>query len=330
MVKKKIITVTFNPALNLIYQKEYFHLGYKNTSNQPATINVDGSGINISNALHQMEISTTAYILLGSDLKGQLAEQLLEKYQIDITPFFVLGQTRSKVTIFDHNSDMETVITDTSSVEHEHVSEQFNRKIISNINRNDIVVLSENLPEGYPRRMHNQLIAQIHDAGGKVCLISRGINPEIYQEEKPEYLAIKLRELEKIFNYPVRTIEDIIESVKKIISYGVRNVLIEAPKKNQAFLFNRENAFVIDYDESCSDGTKDGGWYAFIAGFLAGKMNHTTLKESLEYATSAALYFSDQVGHQYPTIDDVKDGVEQITATKIDLNEQEEEEHLHE
>jgi fructose-1-phosphate kinase PfkB-like protein len=325
MVKKKIITVTFNPALNLIYQKEYFHPGYKNTTNQPATVNVDGSGINISNALNQMEINTTAYILLGSDLKGQLAEQLLSKYQIEITPFFVLGQTRSKVTIFDPNTDTETIITDTSCVEYEHVSEQFNKKIISNINKNDIVVLSENLPEGYPRRMHTQLIDQIHSAGGKVCLISRGINPEIYQEDKPEYLAIKLRELEKIFNYPVRTVEDIIECVKKIIDNGVINVLIEAPKKNQAFLFNKENAYVIDYDESCSDGTKDGGWYAFIAGFLAGKMNHISLKESLEYATSAALYFSDQVGHQYPTIDDVKDGIEQVTATKLEIDEQEEE-----
>ena len=329
MVKKKIITVTFNPALNLIYQKEYFHIGYKNTTNQPATVNVDGAGINISNALNQMEINTTAYILLGSDLKGQLAEQLLSKYQIDITPFFVLGQTRSKVTIFDHNSEAETIITDTASVEYEHVSEQFNRKIISNINKNDIVVLSENLPEGYPRRMHNQLITNIHDAGGKVCLISRGINPEIYQEEKPEYLAIKLRELEKIFNYPVRTVEDIIDCVMKIISNGVKNVLIEAPKKNQAFLFNKENAYVIEYDESSSDGTKDGGWYIFIAGFLAGKVNHISLKESLEYATSAALYFSDQIGHQYPTIEDVKDGIELVTATKIELDEQEEE-HLNE
>lgn len=329
MVKKKIITVTFNPALNLIYQKEYFHIGYKNTTNQPATVNVDGAGINISNALNQMEINTTAYILLGSDLKGQLAEQLLSKYQIDITPFFVLGQTRSKVTIFDHNSEAETIITDTASVEYEHVSEQFNRKIISNINKNDIVVLSENLPEGYPRRMHNQLITNIHDAGGKVCLISRGINPEIYQEEKPEYLAIKLRELEKIFNYPVRTIEDIIDCVMKIISNGVKNILIEAPKKNQAFLFNKENAYVIEYDESSSDGTKDGGWYTFIAGFLAGKVNHISLKESLEYATSAALYFSDQIGHQYPTIEDVKDGIELVTATKIELDEQEEE-HLNE
>ena len=64
MVKKKIITVTFNPALNLIYQKEYFHPGYKNTTNQPATVNVDESEINISNALNQMEITKTANILL--------------------------------------------------------------------------------------------------------------------------------------------------------------------------------------------------------------------------------------------------------------------------
>lgn len=322
MVEKKIITVTFNPALNLVYKKEYFHTGYKNTTSQQSLINVDGSGINISNALYNMDINTTAFILLASDIKGQLAEHLLQKYPVDIASFFALGKTRSKVTILDNHHEEETIITDLAEVDSTQVPKQFNSKIISAVNKDDIVVLSENLPEGYSRDTFQQLIKHIHNAGGQVCLISRGISPEIYVEDKPEFLAIKLRELEKIFNYPVRTVEDILGCVKQILKFGVINILIEAPKKNQAFLFNVDNAYVIEYDESSSDGTKDGGWYAFIAGFLAGKMNTTSLKKSLEFATAAGLYYSDNIGQKYPTIAEIKESIEDLTAERIQIEQE--------
>lgn len=121
----------------------------------------------------------------------------------------------------------------------------------------------------------------------------------------PDMITLTQVELEGFFNYPVRELDDIIESARKIHKEGAGRVLVEMREREHALLVTGDEALMVGMPVD-DGGTTSGVWPALIAGFLAGRVQHQSLDAAMEMGAAAAGYTASQVGHEFGTMGDVE------------------------
>jgi fructose-1-phosphate kinase PfkB-like protein len=122
---------------------------------------------------------------------------------------------------------------------------------------------------------------------------------------------------EGLFNYPVRTYEDVIGSAQKLREGGAELVLISMAATDKAVLVADEGTWIVTLPDIVP-GTRTGQAEAMIAGYLAGRLQEHSREESLGMAAAAAAYTVSQVGNEFPTPKDVRAFADQVNVTPVD------------
>lgn len=142
-VEKMIYTITFNPALDYISQVENFEIGRINRT-KTEKILPGGKGLNVSMVLKNLGIENTAYGFIagftGQELKKQIENRGIKTDFVEVEE----GITRINVKIA---SNEETALNGTGPKITERKIQELLEKI-SQINKEDIVILAGNIPKG--------------------------------------------------------------------------------------------------------------------------------------------------------------------------------------
>ena len=145
-----IYTITFNPALDYTVQVEEFEIGKINRT-KSENILAGGKGLNVSIILKRLGIENTALSFIAG-FTGKELERKIKQYNIK-TDFIEInnGYTRINVKIssLKKNSliqERETALNGNGPEITENDIEKLLQKI-QNINSNDIVILSGNIPK---------------------------------------------------------------------------------------------------------------------------------------------------------------------------------------
>ena len=145
-----IYTITFNPALDYTVQVEKFEIGKINRT-KSENILAGGKGLNVSIILKRLGIENTALSFIAG-FTGKELERKIRQYNIE-TEFIETnrGYTRINVKIssLEKNSliqESETALNGNGPEITENDIEKLLQKI-QNINSNDIVILSGNIPK---------------------------------------------------------------------------------------------------------------------------------------------------------------------------------------
>jgi 1-phosphofructokinase len=312
-----IYTITFNPALDYTVQVEKFEIGKINRT-KSENILAGGKGLNVSIILKRLGIENTALSFIAG-FTGKELERKIRQYNIE-TEFIETnrGYTRINVKIssLEKNSliqESETALNGNGPEITENDIEKLLQKI-QNINSNDIVILSGNIPKCINENIYEIICKELDGKNVKFVVDASQKLLMNCLKYKPFFIKPNKEELEETFNTKIETKEEIIIYAKKLQEKGAQNVLISLggdgaillTEKNEVYYSNTPKGQVIN-----TVGAGD----SMVAGFVAGYLKKKDYKEALKLgiASGSATAFSAGLAMN----EEINELLKQITIEKI-------------
>ncbi len=305
MSEPKVITVTLNPALLQTLVIPFLAVGYQNRVTEPVRLDPAGRGINISRALHNLEVETKAVVLLGTDTTGQAYTSLLAQETVDVIVINTNGRTHSEIVISDRANSTETqLIEESAEVSGEDVI-AVGQLLQQMVNPEDVVVFAGALPNGVANDSYAYLTDFVQEVGATVVVSTDRDALEETLKSKPDLIALNQIEAEAMFNYPVRTYEDLIGGARRLHQRANTQVLVGIKDKGNAVMIADEEEWFVEF-VSDEQGTRSGIWDAMMAGFLARRRQNRSIAESLELAAAAASYTAAHLGNEFGRLQSIE------------------------
>lgn len=312
-----IYTITFNPALDYTVQVEKFEIGKINRT-KSENILAGGKGLNVSIILKRLGIENTALSFIAG-FTGKELERKIRQYNIE-TEFIEAnrGYTRINVKIssLEKNSliqESETALNGNGPEITEDDIEKLLQKI-QNINSNDIVILSGNIPKCINENIYEIICKELDGKNVKFVVDASQKLLMNCLKYKPFFIKPNKEELAETFNTKIETKEEIIIYAKKLQEKGAQNVLISLggdgaillTEKNEVYYSNTPKGQVIN-----TVGAGD----SMVAGFVAGYLKKKDYKEALKLgiASGSATAFSAGLAMN----EEINGLLKQITIEKI-------------
>jgi 1-phosphofructokinase family hexose kinase len=315
--EKNIITVTLSPSLDRTLVTHYLAVGYHNVTVESTRLDPAGAGVNIARALNRLLGRGHGIILLGDDATGLAYRALIVEEDFDKTVIRVTGRTRSRTIILDTGNQEETQIVEESAGITRVDVEQLVGSLTELARPEDIVVFAGPLPNESPRDTYAWLTGIVHDqTDADVGIVTGGEPLSEALKAQPEFVAVTQIQAEAFFNYPVRTLEDLLGSGRRLVEQGAHSVLLEMRDGEGAVLVNPEGAWIATLPDR-GEGTTSGVWDALLAGFLTAYVNRKPPLEALALGAAAAAYTGAQVGSEFGTLDEVQDYIRQIDVRAV-------------
>ena len=312
-----IYTITFNPALDYTVQVEKFEIGKINRT-KSENILAGGKGLNVSIILKRLGIENTALSFIAG-FTGKELERKIRQYNIEAE--FIetnRGYTRINVKIssLEKNSliqESETALNGNGPEITENDIEKLLQKI-QNINSNDIVILSGNIPKCINENIYEIICKELDGKNVKFVVDASQKLLMNCLKYKPFFIKPNKEELAETFNTKIETKEEIIIYAKKLQEKGAQNVLISLggdgaillTEKNEVYYSNTPKGQVIN-----TVGAGD----SMVAGFVAGYLKKKDYKEALKLgiASGSATAFSAGLAMN----EEINGLLKQITIEKI-------------
>lgn len=312
-----IYTITFNPALDYTVQVEKFEIGKINRT-KSENILAGGKGLNVSIILKRLGIENTALSFIAG-FTGKELERKIRQHNIE-TEFIETnrGYTRINVKIssLEKNSliqESETALNGNGPEITENDIEKLLQKI-QNINSNDIVILSGNIPKCINENIYEIICKELDGKNVKFVVDASQKLLMNCLKYKPFFIKPNKEELAETFNTKIETKEEIIIYAKKLQEKGAQNVLISLggdgaillTEKNEVYYSNTPKGQVIN-----TVGAGD----SMVAGFVAGYLKKKDYKEALKLgiASGSATAFSAGLAMN----EEINGLLKQITIEKI-------------
>ncbi len=246
-------------------------------------------------------------------------ERKIRQYNIE-TEFIETnrGYTRINVKIssLEKNSliqESETALNGNGPEITENDIEKLLQKI-QNINSNDIVILSGNIPKCINENIYEIICKELDGKNVKFVVDASQKLLMNCLKYKPFFIKPNKEELEETFNTKIETKEEIIIYAKKLQEKGAQNVLISLggdgaillTEKNEVYYSNTPKGQVIN-----TVGAGD----SMVAGFVAGYLKKKDYKEALKLgiASGSATAFSAGLAMN----EEINGLLKQITIEKI-------------
>lgn len=317
-VKNKVLTVTLNPSLDRTLTTHFLAPGYHNSVSGPTRLDPAGRGVNISRALHRLGVPTHAIIVLGRDANGRAYEALLKEEAFPMTVLHHQGHTRSNMIIVDTGHNHETVIWDQGSTVTPDEQRAVRNTMTGLINRGDTVVFAGNLPDNARRDTYAVLTSLAQTAGAAVAINAGGGDVlRLSLQARPLLTYLTQHQLEVLFNYPVRSDEEVLYNINLLRKYGVRRVLVGISGATRAYLVTDEGVWMAQWPEA--SGSQSGSAEALVAGYLAGRVNGRPFGHALKLGALMAAYTGTQLGHEFGQFDDLEAQVDHVNVTPCDV-----------
>ena len=213
-----IYTITFNPALDYTVQVEKFEIGKINRT-KSENILAGGKGLNVSIILKRLGIENTALSFIAG-FTGKELERKIRQYNIE-TEFIETnrGYTRINVKIssLEKNSliqESETALNGNGPEITENDIEKLLQKI-QNINSNDIVILSGNIPKCINENIYEIICKELDGKNVKFVVDASQKLLMNCLKYKPFFIKPNKEELAETFNTKIETKEEIIIYAKR-------------------------------------------------------------------------------------------------------------------
>lgn len=303
--EKTIITVTLDPSLDRTLVGQNVQLGYNNLFFKRASLDPAGRGINVSRALFKLGIDTKALILLGRDPIAKSYLTLIGEEAFEVVVLRTYGFTRSSVIIKDVQNDTETHLVEESSEMSQDDIDAIAMMLKQIVKPDDLVLLGGNLPNGVSEDTYGFLTDVVQEVGGKVVIFNTGRTHQSELAAEPELFIMSTREAEGYFNYPIRSVDDMISVCRKLLDEGAQTVLLVNQEYMTGTMVNHKEKLVLQLPIE-HVGTSSGTWDALVGGLLAGDVLYDSRLESLRMAGASALYTYGQLGNAFGTIEKLK------------------------
>lgn len=274
-----ILTVTLNPAIDISYPLEAFHL---NTVNRVAQVGktAGGKGLNVSRVLKELGADVLATGFADDILGAEIVENLKSE-GIDSRFTKISGKTRNCIAILHEGQQTEILEKGPQILREE--AEEFIDNFKAMLAEVEAIAISGSLPDGLQETFYSDLIAIANKQEKTVVLdcSGRALEAGLKNPHKPSVIKPNLEELTDLLGKEV-TLENIKESLQDRLFDGIEWIVVSLGKEG-AFAkvsndFYRVQIPKIDVVNPVGSGD------ATVAGLVYGISQNETVENTLKGA----------------------------------------------
>ncbi len=274
-----IYTVTLNPAIDKTI--------YIDTLNKEDVTRIKksmkdaaGKGINTSKILKQLDVKT---INLGftAGYNGIYIKNVLNHLNILHDFIEVDGETRENTKVISNEGVLELNEPGPNVTKKQALNLVYK---LSELNENDIVILSGSTPTGVDDLLYSELITLLKEKGAYIITDFSGKHFKNSIDALPDVIKPNLYELEQYYNKKYNTELEIIDDAKAFISKGVRKVFVSLGSKG-SLLITKDSVFKAEVPKLTVKSTVGAG-DSFVAGIAYSVLNKKSDKETLKFAST--------------------------------------------
>lgn len=281
-----VVTITLNPAFDLILQVENFQLGKHQLAQLLESLPA-GKGLNVSRTLSTLGLSSIITGFIGRDNRLQF-RQALGDYMITGQLFTVPGRTRQNITIIDPINQTDTHIRQRGLEVTKRDLRKLGKKLSLLADNNRLFVFAGSLPPGATAKDLARLIRICRQGGARVAVDTSGQPLKAAVDEGLWLIKPNRQEFAQLTEQADQTTEQIIISARKLTD-RVENILISLGKHG-ALLVNRQAALkaALDTKESTPAVNTVGSGDSLLGAFLAGVLQGLDLPDCLAKAVAVS------------------------------------------
>ncbi|MBZ9609808.1 1-phosphofructokinase [Clostridium estertheticum] len=308
-----IITVTLNPAIDKTIEIDEFKIGSVNRI-VSTRIDAGGKGINVSKVIKELQHKSLALGFLGGNSGNQIKDYL-DDLNINNEFLSVKGETRTNLKIFDKINNTHTDINESGPSLVEEDITNVKQKIMGYCQGNFLVVLSGSVPSGMRGDIYGEIIKDIKSEGGKVILDADGDVLMQGIKAGPYIVKPNIDELEKAFGVSINSEDEIIETAKKILEYGVKYVVISKGSEGSIFISRDKVAKVngIKVEVKSTVGAGD----SMVAAMAVAIENNYSFEETIKLACATSTANVMTEGTQTGRFADIEKLKKQVTINYL-------------
>lgn len=276
-----IYTITFSPSIDYVIKsnKEFNSCGLNRIND--FDIFCGGKGINASVVLKRIGFDSRVITFTGGKTKNFFYD-LLKQENLEVINFEVEDNTRINVKYFGDNNSFE-INGPRTNISENRINELL--AFISCFNKDDIVFIM-----GVCKQDH---LIKLVDALNKnnvefVLDVDLENNLEVLNY-KPFIIKPNLDELQRMLNITINSENDILNSMKKLISLGCKNVMVSNGKDGSYLLTKNNTFYKVKIDEIQGIKSTVGAGDTLISGFVCLYKNTNNVYDSLLKATSLSI-----------------------------------------
>ena len=284
----KILTLTLNPAFDIHCGVEKF---FPERENYMRSIrrHIGGKGVNISRALHENGVDSTAFVVLGRQNCADF-ERELSACAVKYVPYYVNGRIRENITI--HPADApETRI----SFEGCHVSRGDAEKVFDMIlplcDDNTVFTFNGRMPAGLSVDDVTPFLEAVKAAGAHLAVDSGTFTMDDFIRVKPWLIKPNQEEISRCVGKEITTVEEALSAARDLHGKGIENVMVSMGGDG-AVLACSEGGFAVsvpDVEVISTIGAGDSSVAGFCAAFAMGKEKSECLINAAAYGTAACM-----------------------------------------
>ena len=279
---KKIITLTLNPALDKNTSVEKLEPEKKLRCNNP-DVAPGGGGVNVSRALHNLGIPSTAMYLAGG-FTGKYFTDLLTQQGITTNVIEVKDELRENIIVVDESNNKQYRF----GMEGAEVRETEWRKALQLLIDEDfdVVVASGSLPPGIPTDFYKQLAKIVNAKKAKLVIDTSGAALKDAMDEGVFLIKPNINELASLYGKEDLKKKDADKAAKEIIAKGYCEVIVVSLGADGAMLVTKDECHTVnapDVDKKTTVGAGD----SMVAGIIAALHKSFSWKEVLQYGVAA-------------------------------------------
>jgi len=279
-----VITVTINPAMDIVMQLDKFRPNVTNRIQNKFKC-VGGKGTHVSINLSLLGVRNMATGVVMGATGDEILEQL-SFYDIDVR-FMKLneGNSRTNYVLVDSEGNC-TLISEKGRMMEQAVIDDFIDHYSTLVKAHDMVVISGDASNQKDTRLQDKLIDIAVSKGAKFCLDSSGTHLAEGIRKKPFLVKPNLDELGFICGREMSTQDAIISGIKEVKANGAENVVASCGGDGSYALLDgklyRIKSPQVDVKNTVGCGD------ALLSGIIAGYEKKLSAVEILKKATAVA------------------------------------------
>ncbi len=279
-----VITVTINPAMDIVMQLDDFRLNVTNRIKNKFKC-VGGKGTHVSINLSLLGIRNTATGVVMGTTGEEILERLSE-HDIDVK-FIKLdkGDSRTNYVLADSNGNW-TLVSEKGQLLEKEVVDRFIAYYSDLVGTGDMVVISGDASNQKGTGLQEKLIDIANARGARFCFDASGVYLEEGIRKKPFLVKPNLDELGALCGRELTAETDIIEAMKLVQEKGAQNIVASCGGDGSYALIGgrlyrvRSPEVEVKNSVGCGD--------ALLSGIIAGFEMKLPAPEILRKATAVA------------------------------------------
>jgi 6-phosphofructokinase 2 len=312
---KTILTVTFNPALDVCAEVPVVAADHK-LHCTPAEHTPGGGGINVARAIHRLGASATALFPYGGSSGERLCE-LLRAEGVPIAGVPIAGTTREDFSVRETTTGHEYRFVLPGPPLAPDELEACVDAILGRADWGSFVVLSGSMPPGVGPEAIEELVGRLHAGGSLIVVDTSG--PALAAFARAGVLILKpsLNELSGHTGRRLTAVDEIVEAAEALRRSGPNQAVVVSLGADGALLLPADRAPCAITAPAVSVVSAVGAGDSLVAGLVVGLAGGEALVDAARRGVAAGTAATVSPGHHLCHPADVDRLLADVSATPL-------------